>query len=67
MGDDARTRVGAVAEVAAGLEGGAFVVRVGEVTVGWVAGDRWDGDFFSFEGFRGLFANGVEDREFREG
>lgn len=59
MRHDARTCVGAVAEVAAGLEGGAFVVRMGGVAVGWVARDSGDGDFLTFEGFGGLFAKGV--------
>lgn len=56
-----------MAEVAAGLEGGAFVVCMGEVAVGWVARDSGDGDFLTFEGFGGLFAEGVGERGFGGG
>lgn len=56
-----------MAEVAAGLEGCAFVVRMGEVAVGWVARDSGDGDFLTFEGFGGLFAKSVGEWGFGGG
>lgn len=59
--DNARAGVCAVAKVAAGLKGGAFVVRVGVVAVGRVAGDRGGGDFLAFECFGGLVREGVEN------
>lgn len=63
---DTRTGVCAVAKVAASLEGSAFVVRVGEVAVGWVAGDCGDGDFLAFEGFGGLFRETIEEGGLRK-
>lgn len=55
-----------MAKVAASLEGRAFVVRVGEVAVGWVAGDCGDGDFLAFEGFGGLFGETIEEGGLRK-
>lgn len=54
-------------EVAASLKSGAFVVCVGEVAVGWVAGDCRDGDFLAFESFGGFVGGVAEEGGLREG